>query len=81
LAKTFVQFFHQVDLVVLVFNIIQINLIGLYGDSCHISMHLSKIFIKTGEFLCGYFNIEDGKKSNIFSISPEKPVCISRSNN
>lgn len=38
LAKTFVQFFRKVDLAVLVFNVVQINFIGLYGNSCHISI-------------------------------------------
>ena len=32
-----------------------------------ISACIEKI-IKVGEFLCSYFNIEDGRKSNIFSI-------------
>ena len=33
-----------------------------------ISACIKKNLIKTGEFLCSYFNIEDGRKSNIFSI-------------
>ena len=41
--------------------------VRLYWDSCHISMHLKKKLLKTDEFLCSHFNIED-RRNNIFSI-------------
>ena len=41
------------------------NFVRLYCDSCHISVHLKKL-IKVGEFLCSYFNIEDGDKYTMF---------------
>ena len=40
--------------------------VRLNCDSSHISMHFFKS-IKIGEFLCSYFNIEDGRKY-IFSV-------------
>ena len=50
----------------MVFNFIGNNFVRLYCDSCHISVHLKKNLIKIGEFLCSYFNIEDGKNMQHF---------------
>lgn len=43
-----------------IFNFIPNNVVRLYCDRCHISMYLKKN-IKTGEFLCSHFIIEDKK--------------------
>ena len=52
---------------VVIFNFIQNNFVRLYCDSCHTSVHFKKL-IKISEFLCSYFNIEDGRKYTKFLV-------------
>ena len=68
LAKKLFFFFFPVRWVqqcLVVFNVIRNNFVRLYCDSCHLSMHLKRN-IKTGEFLCSHFNIEDERKYETF---------------
>ena len=41
------------------------QLLRLYCDTCHISMHLKK-FIQIDKSLCSHFNSEDGRKTATF---------------
>ena len=66
--KVHLVFFHTMALVMLsFFNFIRNNFVRLYGDSCHFSVHFLKL-IKMGKFLCGHFNIEDGRRYATFLV-------------
>ena len=61
--KVCLFFFFFVALAVVTFHLKQ--LLRLYCDTCHISMHLKK-FIQIDKSLCSHFNSEDGRKTATF---------------
>ena len=68
LAKTFVQFFCKMTLVALTCLTSFKTIVGLYCDSCHISVHKKKKLSKLVNFCVAILILRtEEKKCNIFS--------------